>query len=112
MLTELLFLNCFNYLDCKEIDLTNLAATIIGIIIGSLIGAIITWWVYNRQEKTAVKQKEILDHIIELEEAHKFILEKHKVILEKVQIFEQNHDEILKNILTLDTKINSLLENK
>jgi len=42
--------------------------------------------------------------ILKLEEAHKLILEKHEVMLEKVQIFEQNHDAILKNILALDTK--------
>jgi hypothetical protein len=33
-------------------------------------------------------------------------------ILEKIQIVEQNHEEILKNIFTLDKKINSFLENK
>jgi hypothetical protein len=38
--------------------------------------------------------------------------EKHEFILEKIQLFEQNHDEMLNNILTLDKKINSLLENK
>jgi uncharacterized membrane-anchored protein YhcB (DUF1043 family) len=113
VLTEFLpLLDCFNYVDCKGIDLTNTAATIIGIIIGSFIGAVITWWVYNRQEKTAVKQKEILDHITDLEEKHELILEKHEVILEKVQIFDQNHDEMLKNILTLQNKIDSLLESK
>ena len=106
MLTEFLpLLDCFNYVDCKGIDLTNTAATIIGIIIGSVIGAIISWWIYNRQEKTAVKQKEILDHITDLEE-------KHELILEKIQIVEQNHDEMLNNISILNKTIDSLLENK
>ncbi|MDF2738240.1 MAG: hypothetical protein K0S93_2100, partial [Nitrososphaeraceae archaeon] len=40
------------------------------------------------------------------------ILEKHENILEKIQIVEQNHEEMLKNIFTLDKKINSILENK
>jgi hypothetical protein len=34
------------------------------------------------------------------------------VILEKIQLVEQNHDEMLNNILTLDKKIDTLLENK
>jgi hypothetical protein len=109
-----LFLNwgCIEVFDCKVDDLSNITATYIGIIAGFVLGGLVSWWVYNRQEKTAVKQKEILDHITDLEEKHQLILEKHEVILEKVQKFEQNHDEMLNNILTLDTKINSLLENK
>src|SRR5215210_1201332 len=106
MVLELfIMLECVEAVQCKNVgDLSNIAATYIGIVAGFVLGAIISWWIYNRQEKTAVKQKEILGHITDLEE-------KHKVILEKVQIFEQNHDKILKNILTLDKKINSLLEN-
>jgi hypothetical protein len=38
--------------------------------------------------------------------------EKHEPILEKIQIVEQNHDEMLNNILIFDKKIDSLLENK
>jgi hypothetical protein len=89
-----------------------ITATYIGIVAGLVLGGLVSWWIYNRQEKTAVKQREILDHITDLEEKHQLILEKHEVILEKVQKFEQNHDEMLNNILTLDTKINSLLETK
>jgi Na+/glutamate symporter len=114
MLSELSrILECFNYIDCtNKVDLTNTAATIIGIIIGSVIGAIISWWIYNRQEKTAVKEQEILDHIVNLEEKHENILEKHELVLEKIQIVEQNHEEMLNNILTLGKKIDSLLENR
>ena len=69
--------------------------------------------IYNRQEKTAVIQKEIQDHILNLEEKHEISLEKHENILEKIQIVEQNHEEILKKIFTLDKKIKDLfLENK
>ena len=44
VLTELSQIwECFNYIDCSnKVDLTNTAATIIGIIIGSVIGAIIS----------------------------------------------------------------------
>ena len=109
-----LFLNwgCIEASNCNGADLSNIVATYIGIVAGFVLGGLVSWWIYNRQEKTAVKQKEILNHITDLEEKHQLILEKHEVILEKVQKFEQNHDEMLNNILTLDTKINSLLENK
>ena len=81
-----LFLNlgCIDVFDCQDGgDLSNIAATYIGIIAGFVLGILVSWWIYNRQEKTAVKQNEILTHITELEEAHKHILEKHGVILEK-----------------------------
>ncbi|MGH9981552.1 MAG: hypothetical protein ACRD6U_08360 [Nitrososphaeraceae archaeon] len=99
--------------NCQKAgDLSNIASTYIGIVAGFLLGGIISWWIYNRQEKTAGKEQEILDHIVNLEEKHEHILEKHEFILEKIQIFEENHDEMLNNILTIDKKINSLLENK
>ena len=37
---------------------------------------------------------------------------KQERILEKVHEFEENHDEMLKNIFTLEEKIDSLLESK
>jgi hypothetical protein len=104
---------CVDLKDCFSAgDLSNIASTYIGIIIGALIGGLISWLIYNRQEKTAVIQKEIQDHILNLEKKHEISLEKHENILEKIQIVEQNHEEMLKNIITLDKKINSFLENK
>ena len=104
---------CVDLKDCFSAgDLSNIASTYIGIIIGALIGGFISWLIYNRQEKTSVIQKEIQGHILNLEEKHEISLEKHENILEKIQIVEQNHDEMLNKILTLDKKINSLLESK
>jgi len=104
---------CVDLKDCFNAgDLYNIESTYIGIIIGAFIGGFISWLIYNRQEKTAVIQKELQDHILNLEEKHEISLEKHVNILEKIQIFEQNHDEMLNKILTLDKKINSLLESK
>ena len=98
---------------CKDFgDLSNIGATYIGIVAGFVLGGLVSWWIYKRQEKTAVKQQEILDHIVNLEEKHKNYLEKHELILEKIQTVEQNHEETLNNILTLGRKIDSLLENK
>lgn len=47
-----LFLNwgCIDVLDCKEFgDLSNIAATYIGIIAGFVLGGLVSWWIYNRQ---------------------------------------------------------------
>jgi hypothetical protein len=114
MLLEIFIMwGCVDLKDCFSAgDLSNIASTYIGIIIGALIGGFISWLIYNRQEKTAVIQKEIQDHILNLEEKHEISLKKHENILEKIQIVEQNHDEMLNKILTLDKKINSLLESK
>lgn len=95
----------FQLHDCSnKVDLTNTAATIISIIIGSIICAIISWWIQQTTE-TADKQDKILQNIERLEI-------KQERILEKVHEFEENHDEILKNIFTLEEKIDSLLESK
>jgi formate/nitrite transporter FocA (FNT family) len=67
-----LFLNkgCIEAFHCKDFgDLSNIAATYIGIIAGFVLGGLIFWWIYNRQEKTAVKHQEILDHIANLRKA-------------------------------------------
>ena len=67
-----LFLNqgCIEAFHCKEFDdLSNIAATYIGIIAGFVLGGLISWYIYNRQEKTAVQQQEILDHIANLRKA-------------------------------------------
>ena len=120
MLEIFIMWGCFDLKDCFSAgDLSNIASTYIGIIIGAFIGGFISWLIYNRQEKTAIIQKELQDHILNLEEKHEISLEKHEIslekhenILEKIQIVEQNHDEMLNKILTLDKKINSLLESK
>ena len=84
--------------------MSNIAATYIGIIVGFVLGGLISWWIYNRQEKAAVKQQEILDHIGNLRKAWTYF--------RKDTNSWAKHDEMLNNILILDTKINSLLEKK
>lgn len=107
MVLELFLMwHCVDVADCTNGgDLSNIASTYIGIIAGFVLGGIISWWIYNRQEKTAVQQQKMLDNIQKLEK-------KHEQILEKIEKFEQNHIEMLNNIWTLDKKIDSLLENK
>jgi Na+/glutamate symporter len=103
-----LFVNwlCVEAQHCDKIgDISNVFSTILGTVVGLLIGGVISWWIYNRQQKTADKQDKTLKHVEELE-----IKQEH--ILEKIQAFEEKHEVMLNNILTLDKKIDSLLESK
>jgi predicted nucleotidyltransferase len=81
-------------------DISNVFSTIVDTVIGILIGGAISWWIYNRQQKTADKQDKTLKHVEKLR-----IKQEH--ILQKVQAFEEKHEVILNNILTLDKKIDS-----
>ena len=79
--------------DCTtaQYDMSNAASTWVGLFAGVIIGAIITWWIYNRQKKTSEKQDEVIKHILHLEERNKSMLEK---------------------IYRLEEKIDSILEKK
>jgi uncharacterized membrane protein YgaE (UPF0421/DUF939 family) len=92
--------------DCSSSgNLSNIASTYIGIIIGALLAGLISWLIYNRQEKISKTQDTMLISIKKLQD-------KQEHILEKIQTFEQNHDIILKDIFTLEKKIDSLLASK
>jgi Na+/glutamate symporter len=82
---------CIPELSPTCMDMTNASSTYLGIIIGAIIGAIISWWIFNRQEKTSVKQDYTLNRIEHLEKYNEKLLEK---------------------ILDLNRKIDSLLEDK
>ena len=94
--------------DC--VDMTNASSTYLGIVIGAVIGAIISWWIYNRQTKTSRQQDDILQHINNLEE-------KNTRILKKLERFAKHHEEVLnkifllnENMLALDRKVQSMTE--
>ncbi len=72
-------------------DMTNSSSTYLGIVVGALIGAIVSWWIFNRQKKTSDKQDYTLNRIEQLESYNEKLLEK---------------------ILDLNKKIDSLLEDK
>jgi ferric-dicitrate binding protein FerR (iron transport regulator) len=76
-------------------DMTNSSSTYLGIIAGVAIGAIISWWIYNRQKKTSDKQDAVLNRVKELEERHDRLLKK----LEKI---DQRHEATLNQMLELD----------
>ncbi|PWU82408.1 MAG: hypothetical protein DLM72_01950 [Candidatus Nitrosopolaris wilkensis] len=85
--------------DC--IDMTNASSTYLGIVGGAAIGAIITWWIYNRQMKTSRKQDYILQRIENVEE-------KNRRILTDLESFANHHDKILNEIFLLNQSILAL----
>jgi hypothetical protein len=87
--------------DC--IDMTNTSSTYLSILIGAAIGAVVSWWVYNRQKKTSDKQDDVLRRVKELEESH-------DKALKSIQEFESHHEKILANILNLENKIDTVIE--
>ena len=89
--------------DC--IDMTNTSSTYLSILIGAVIGAIVSWWVYDRQKKTSDKQDDMLRRVEELEESH-------DKALKSIQEFESHHERILANILSLENKIDTVIEGR
>ena len=87
--------------DCQ--DMTNASSTYLGIVVGAIIGGIISWWIYDRQRKTSEKQDLTLSRIKELNERHDRILKR----LEQSDI---RHDSTLNTILELDKKIEHIIE--
>ena len=94
--------------DC--IDMTNSSSTYLGIVVGAVIGAVITWWVYNRQNKTSLKQDHVLQRVNELEQ-------KNAHILMHLETFAKHHDDLLnkivllnENMLELDKKMSAISE--
>lgn len=87
--------------DCQ--DMTNASSTFLGILIGAIIGALISWWIYNRQKKTSEKQDLALSQIKELNE-------RHDAILKRLEQSELRHDSALNAILELNKKIEHIIE--
>jgi Na+/glutamate symporter len=87
--------------DCH--DMTNASSTYLGIVVGAIIGVIISWWIYDRQKKTSEKQDLTLSHIKELNE-------RHDRILERLEKSDMGHDSTLNAILGLNEKIEYIIE--
>ncbi|MDQ3868626.1 MAG: hypothetical protein M3250_03605 [Thermoproteota archaeon] len=85
--------------------MTNASSTYLSIALGAIVGAVISWWIYNMQKKTSAKQDETLRRISELEEIH-------DRILKSIQQFQKHQDKLLSQIFNLDKKIDAILEKK
>jgi septal ring factor EnvC (AmiA/AmiB activator) len=85
------------------IDMTNTSSTYLSIALGAVVGAVISWWIYNMQKKTSIKQDETLRRINELEENH-------DKVLKSMQQFQKHQDKLLSQIFNLDKKIDAMIE--
>jgi Na+/glutamate symporter len=84
-------------------DMTNSSSTYFSIVIGAIIGGIVSWWIYNRQKKTTIKQDDAIEKIKELNE-------RHDNMLKAIEQIEKNHQIALEAILKMDKKIEQLME--
>jgi hypothetical protein len=110
LLSILAIWGCMPELTKDCVDMTNSSSTYLGIVGGAAIAAVISWWIYNRQNKTSRTQHDILQRIEKLEE-------KNRKILAHLKAFAKYHDNVLnkifhlnENILALNKKIDSTTE--
>ncbi|TLX86482.1 MAG: hypothetical protein E6L01_03840 [Thaumarchaeota archaeon] len=89
------------YPNCM--DMTNSSSTYLGILIGAIIGALVSWWIFDRQKKTSDKQDYTLNRIEQLENDT-------EILLEKIKQVEEHNEKLLEKILDLNKKIDTLLE--
>ena len=94
---------CMTEISKNCIDMSNAASTYLGIIAGAIIGGIVSWWIYNRQNRTSKQQDMILGRIEKLEENH-------SDILKKLADFDDTHENSFDAIQELDKKIDVLLK--
>jgi len=106
MIPILLYLwGCVPELQPGCVDMTNTSSTYLGIAGGAIIGAIVSWWIYNRQKKTAESQDYILRRIENLEENH-------DAILKKLAEFDDKHESSFNAINAVNEKLDLFLKDK
>jgi uncharacterized membrane protein len=94
---------CMPELTKNCVDMTNSSSTYLSLGLGAIVGAVISWWIYNMQKKTSIKQDETLRRINELEESH-------DKVLKSIQHFQQHQEKLLSKILSLDKKIDAMVD--
>jgi uncharacterized membrane protein YgaE (UPF0421/DUF939 family) len=101
--------------DCM--DMTNASSTYLDIIIGAIIGGLISWLIYNRQKYTSDKQDKTLESIKKLNafqdntlKSIKEIDENHDKLLKRLDDSDKRHDNMLKNIVDIGKRIEYLVE--
>lgn len=88
---------CIPEISTGCVDMTNASSTYLGVVIGAIIGVIISWWIYYRQKKTTEKQDEVIKKIEDLEELH-------LTILKKIERLDKQHDKTLSSILNIEER--------
>lgn len=92
---------CIPELSKNCLDMTNASSTYLGIAGGAIVGAIVSWWVYNRQKSMSLKQDYILGRIKDLEENH-------SNILKKLEDFDDKHESSFDAMQEINKKIDTL----
>ena len=103
LLSALSLWGCVPELTKNCVDMTNASSMYVSLGLGAIIGAVISWWIYNMQKKTSIKQDETLRRINKLEESH-------DKVLKSIQHFQQHQEKLLSKILSLDKKIDAIIE--
>jgi hypothetical protein len=110
MLAQILDIwGCIPELSKQCVDMTNSSSTYLGIVAGALIGGIITWWIYNRQNKTSNQQESILHRINKLEEGNRKILIHLELTAKKSGDLLERIISLDQNLIELDKKIRELV---
>jgi uncharacterized membrane protein len=86
-------------------DMTNATSTYLSIAIGAVVGALVSWWLYKIQKNTSIKQEETLRLIKDIEESH-------DKVLKSIEQFQNHQEIVLSEILSLDKKIDAIIEEK
>ncbi len=84
-------------------DMTNSSSTYLSILIGAIIGALVSWWIYNRQKKTSKLQDATLERIRELNE-------RHDDMLKRIQRIEQHNQATLDAIFKVEKGIEDIIK--
>ena len=94
---------CMPELTKNCVDMTNASSTYLSLGLGAIVGAVISWGIYNMLKKTSIKQDGTLRRINELKEGH-------DKVLKSIQHFQQHQEKLLSKILSLDKKIDAMVD--
>lgn len=103
MATAYLMWGCMPEIAQECMDMTNASSTYFSILIGAVIGGIISWLIYDRQKKIAAKQDATLESIKELNE-------RHENILNTIKRIEEHNKNTLDRIFNLEKQLAQLIK--
>ena len=91
--------------DCQ--DMTNASSTYFSLLIGAIVGGMVSWWIFKRQKMTSEKQDIAIKHIEKLNENH-------ERLLKRMEQIELNHQKTLDAIYELNKKMDqsNVVENE
>lgn len=84
-------------------DMTNASSAYFSILIGAVIGGLISWLIYSRQKITTEKQDVLLERIKELNE-------RHENMLKTIERIEEHNKNTLDRILNLEKQTAQLIK--